>query len=331
MHSTLLRSPRGTAAAAVLAAGGVIAATLLSGGSAARPARAVAVTAPHTPPQTARQAASTTCNPRVSLSPSASTSGLALSRIRQAKHLTVGVDQNSYDWGFRNPATGQIQGFDIDIAKAIARAIFGTDDSAHLYLKTVPTARRQEALASRQVDLVIRTMDATCDRIAGTNGHPAVAFSSVYFEASQELVVPKGSPITGFNSTLNGKRLCLAEGSIAQDDIKAKGYGTKVTAVANQLDCLVRLQLGQVDALMTDSALAAGQAAQDPAVAVLSNSPLGSDPYAVAVNKHDTDLVRFVNSVLDTYRKGQWTQSYNQWLKPKLGATSGPPKPQYSG
>ena len=36
--------------------------------------------------------------------------------------------------------------------------------------------------------------------------------------------------------------------------------------VPNQLDCLVRLQLGQVDAVVTDNALAAGQAAQDPAV-----------------------------------------------------------------
>ena len=33
--------------------------------------------------------------------------------------LKVGIDQNSYLWGFRDPATGQLAGYDVDVAKAI--------------------------------------------------------------------------------------------------------------------------------------------------------------------------------------------------------------------
>ncbi len=40
----------------------------------------------------------------------------------------VGVDQNTYLWGYRDPATGQLTGFDIDMLKQVAQAIFGSSD-----------------------------------------------------------------------------------------------------------------------------------------------------------------------------------------------------------
>ena len=72
----------------------------------------------------------------------------------------------------------------------------------------------------------------------------------------------------------------------------------------NQLDCLVRLQLGQVDAVVTDNALAAGQAAQDPAVELKGGKPFTTEFYGVATKLGKDDLVRRVNKVLDDYRKG---------------------------
>ena len=44
--------------------------------------------------------------------------------------------------------------------------------------------------------MVVRTMTINCDRIK------QVAFSTAYFEAGQQLLVPKGSPITGFDDSL---------------------------------------------------------------------------------------------------------------------------------
>ena len=71
----------------------------------------------------------------------------------------------------------------------------------------------------------------------------------------------------------------------------------------NQLDCLVRLQLGEADAMVTDNALAAGQAAQDPSVELMGE-PFTDEPYGVAMNLEDEDLVRRVNKVLEDYREG---------------------------
>ena len=252
-------------------------------------------------------------HPEASLRPS-SASGDAVRRIQQRGYLTVGVDQNSYLWGYRDPETGQIVGFDIDLVKAIAKDILGSD--AKIVYKTIPTDQRITAVQDHSVDMVVRTMSITCDRIK------QVAFSTAYFEVGQQLLVPKtGTAVTGFDDSLTGRTVCAASGSTAE-----------ALLVPNQLDCLVRLQLGQADAVLTDNALAAGQAAQDPAVHLIGQ-PLTKETYGVAMNLSDTDLVRRVNKVLDDYRSGgansPWMQAYGKWLAHNLPGVTGPPAPLY--
>ncbi len=104
--------------------------------------------------------------------------------------------------------------------------------------------------------------------------------------------------------------------------------------VANQLDCLVELQLGQADAVVTDGALAASQAAQDPTVE-LKGTTFTTEYYGVAMNRGATDLVRRVNRILETYRTSPdgWRASYTKWLLPTLGKDSesaDPPTPHYT-
>jgi polar amino acid transport system substrate-binding protein len=246
-------------------------------------------------------------HPEASLRPS-SASGDAVKRIQQHGYLTVGVDQNSYLWGYRDPETGQIVGFDIDLVKAIAKDILGSD--AKIVYRTIPTDQRISAVQHHTVDMVVRTMSITCDRIK------QVAFSTAYFQIGQQLLVPKtGTTVTGFDDSLNGKTVCAASGSTAEALLDSQPHGARILRVPNQLDCLVRLQLGQADAVLTDNALAAGQAAQDPAVHLIGQ-PLTQE-----------------NKVLDDYRSGgassPWMQAYGKWLAHNLPGVTGPPAPLY--
>jgi polar amino acid transport system substrate-binding protein len=266
---------------------------------------------------------------------SGSTDGAAVRKIVDRGYLIAGVDQNSYQWGFRDPATGDLAGFDIDLVKAIAADILG--DPGKVQYRTVPTNRRVDRIKDGTVDMVVRTMTINCDR-AGD-----VAFSTAYFTAGQQILVPKGSSVTGYNTTLKDKRVCTADSSTGEDKLTgtddgsrqsdAERFGVKQTVtVPNQLDCLVRLQLGLVDAVFTDNALAAGQAAQDPAVHLVGET-VTEEPYGVAMHRDATDLVRRVNRVLERYRAGgsdsPWTRSYVKWLRADLPGISGPPGPAY--
>ncbi|MEV4437537.1 glutamate ABC transporter substrate-binding protein [Streptomyces sp. NPDC049577] len=287
------------------------------GGTAAggRAARAEAVAAEAPPACT---------DPEASLRP-VTTDGPAVRRIKDRGRLIAGVDQNSYRWGYRDPATRELSGFDIDLVHAIAKAVLG--DPGKVTFLTIPTNQRIPALQKGKVDIIVRTMTINCERIG------QVAFSTAYFETGQQLLAPKDSPVTGFDdASLGGRRVCAAKGSTAESELRRNAHSATVTTVPNQLDCLVRLQLGQVDAVLTDSALAAGQAAQDPSVRLVGK-PFTTESYGVAMNLRDEDLVRRVNAVLEDYRRGgdgsPWMLAYRKWLAADLKGITAPPEPKY--
>ncbi|MEU6573923.1 glutamate ABC transporter substrate-binding protein [Streptomyces sp. NPDC046805] len=248
------------------------------------------------------------------------------------RKLIVGIDQNSYRWGYRNPnAKGaELEGFDIDLAHRIAREILGDPDAVQF--KAIPTSRRIPAIKDGRVDMVVRAMTITCDRLAD------VAFSAPYFKTGQQVLAPKSSSITGYNGSLAHKRICTAAGSTAYTKLEEDRKEGRLAAsadisrtVPNQLDCLVRLQLGQADAVVTDAALAASQAAQDPTVE-LKGAAFTTEYYGVAMKKDAGDLVRRVNHILVDYRADGWQASYDKWLSATLGKSSTPsepPPPQY--
>ncbi|MFI1808522.1 glutamate ABC transporter substrate-binding protein [Streptomyces californicus] len=289
---------------------------------------------------TADRARAEACTePEASLPPSDG-GGPNIDRIKQRGKLIAGVDQNSFRWGYRNPATRRLEGFDIDLVRAIAKDVLGDPDA--VVFRAIPTNQRIAALENDRVDVVVRTMTINCKRL------DQVSFSTAYFQAGQQVLAPKESAITGYDSSLKGKRVCSAEGSTAYEALERQSFGalyqddhdgTKrdpdLLTVPNQLDCLVRLQLGEVDAVVTDNALAAGQAAQDPAVELKGKTPFTTEYYGVAAKKGADDLVARVNKVLVDYRAGgddsAWMTSYRQWLAAGLPGISGPPAPKYRG
>ncbi|MGW0826284.1 glutamate ABC transporter substrate-binding protein [Streptomyces sp. NPDC002845] len=265
-----------------------------------------------------------------SLAPSTAETGPTITRIKEKGYLTVGVDQNSYRWGYRNPTSVELEGFDIDIAHRIAEEILGSPDAVRF--KAIPTLQRIPAIQSGQVDMVVRTMTISCTRLK------EVAFSAPYFRTGQQVLAAKSSTIEGYDDSLAEKKICSAAGSTTLDKLTDDQKTGRLvssadisTTVPNQLDCLVRLQLGEVDAVVTDGALAASQAAQDPTVE-LKGEPLTTEYYGVAMEREAEDLVRRVNQVLEEYRTNGWQTSYDKWLSPTLGTDSGdslPPPPEY--
>lgn len=257
-------------------------------------------------------------------------------KARKDRRLIVGVDTNSYRWGYLDPnnPSGELEGFDIDLVHRIAQDILGDRDAVRF--KAIPTSRRVEAIQKGEVDMVVRTMTINCSRIE------EVAFSAPYFVTGQQVLAPKTSTITGYDKTLAGKKVCSAQGSTAYDNLEEgrkngdlPGSTDIRTTVPNQLDCLVKLQLGEVDAVVTDGALAASQAAQDPAVE-LKGGLFTDEYYGVAMKRGSDDLVRQVNRTLENYiGDGGWKASYEKWLHPtmdqgdKESASATPPEAKY--
>ncbi|RKT10946.1 polar amino acid transport system substrate-binding protein [Streptomyces sp. 1114.5] len=298
-----------TRALALLAAGAVV---LTAGGPVGAAPRAAqqAQQEQQTQQEQQEQGPTDTCDVYKSVPPSTE-DGPAVKAIKARRSLVIGVDQNSYRWGARNPNTGQIEGFDIDLARAIGAAVMGDPDK--VVLKPVATADRIDAVKKGRVDLIVRTMTINCKRMED------VAFSKPYFNTTQRVLVPKASPAKSVDDAIKDRTVCAADGSTAQAVVTGKKTAAKVVTVENQLDCLVLMQLGKVDATMTDTGLAAGQAAQDQTVRMVDGEAQ-PEVMGVAMLKESPDLTARVNQVLaDYYARGDWARSYDHWLKPYMG------------
>jgi polar amino acid transport system substrate-binding protein len=241
--------------------------------------------------------------------------GSFMAAIQQRGRLIAGVSADTLLFGYRNPLTGNLEGFDIDLVRQVANAIFG--DPNRVEYKVLTYAQRIPALMDGSVDIVADVMTVNCER------WQQIAFSSQYFDAGQKILVRSDSPATGI-ADMDGKRMCAATGSTNIDNLKNYPK-VEVTAVDDISDCMVLFQQGAVDSVTGDDTVLAGFVAQDP-YAKIVGAPLTSEPYGLGIARTHPEFVRFVNSILERLRSdGTWTRMYQQWLHPTTAPPSPPP------
>lgn len=246
--------------------------------------------------------------------------GSTMARIVARGRVVVGLDIGSNLLSFREPVTGTINGFDVAIAREVAAAMFGSSDA--LTFRILTSDQRVSALENGTVDMVIKSMSATCERAK------KVAFSATYFIAQQRILASRGAAINTV-ADLSGRRVCEARGTTSLQRVRRQVPSAQVISVDSWSDCLVMLQQSQADAISTDDAILAGLADQDPNLTITGPS-MGQEFYAVGINKSQPDLVRFVNAVLFRMSQdGTWLRLYQQWFGGALGPVWSAPAAQY--
>jgi polar amino acid transport system substrate-binding protein len=261
------------------------------------------------------------CNPTASLRPfdNPADADAAVANIRARGRLIVGLDIGSNLFSFRDPITGEIVGFDVDVAGEVARDIFG--NPSQVEYRILSSDERITALQKGEVDAVVKTMTITCDR------RKLVNFSTVYLDAAQRILAPRDSPISK-PADLSGKRVCVAKGTTSLQRIREIAPPPILVEVVNWADCLVTLQQRQVDAVSTDDSILAGLVSQDPYLHIVGPN-MDTQPYGIGVQLDNTGLVRFVNGTLERLRRdGTWNTLYRKWLA-VLGPAPAPPSPRY--
>lgn len=245
-------------------------------------------------------------------------SGSTMAEIEDRGTLIVGVSADTLLMSARNPFTGEIEGFDVDILREVSRAIFGDPD--RLQFRVITSGQRLEVLESGEVDLVARTFTITCAR------WEQIAFSAEYYHAGQQVLVAEGSDAQGLED-LAGQRVCAPEGTTTLNRLSDYPEVEAVAAPTHS-QCLALFQQGQVDAITGDDTILAGFAAQDPYAVVVGES-ISDEPYGIGVPAGNVDMVRFVNAVLEQMvDDGTWTDIYERWLG-DLGAAPEAPTPVY--
>ncbi|WP_436530219.1 glutamate ABC transporter substrate-binding protein [Actinoplanes sp. HUAS TT8] len=272
------------------------------------------------------QATPANCNPRASIRPTGALpaagkmpAGTWMAEIQKRGRVILGTSQDTLLFSSRNPFTGKVEGFDVDMGRMIAQAIFGDPDK--LQIKVIGYDQRVNAVLKGDVDLVADTMTANCVRWKD------VDFSAIYYEAGQKALVKKDSPAKSITD-LGGQKVCSAAGSTSYDNIGEVKSDPPPVAVAKASfgDCLVAFQQNEVDAISTDDTILAGMAAQDPYAKVIGDR-FTQEPYGMAINKQHREFTQFVNAVLaKAQQDGTWAKTYEKWLG---GTAPKPPAAQY--
>lgn len=264
--------------------------------------------------------------PLPALPADAASVGGRLAEIKKRGYLVVGVSADTQLMGARNPLTGQIEGFDIDLARALAKAIFG--DPTKIQLVVITAGQRQSFLVDRKVDVVARNMTMNCARWLDW----PIAFSSEYYHSGQKVLVRKGLPEANLDQLASAKRRVCAP-TATTSLAKLQEYAAKgvvVVTADTHTGCLVKFQQGLADAITGDDTVLAGLAAQDPYAVVPAQQPVTAEPYGLGFNAADKAFVQYTNRLLEEMKAdGRWKALYDTWLAPSLGPAPAPPAGVY--
>lgn len=234
-----------------------------------------------------------------------------LEAIKERDKFVVGVKYDTKLFGLQDPSSKEVEGFDIDIAKEIAKSILGDENKVELVEVTSKT--RIPMLNNGDIDAIIATMTITEER------KQEVDFSDVYFEAGQSLLVKKDSDIKSVKDLKKGDTVLAVKGSTSAKNIRDHSPDATVREYENYQEAFMALKAGQGDTLTTDNSILYGMAQQDPNFTVLEET-FTDEPYGIAIKKGDSEFVNEVNEVLKELKEsGKYDEIYEKWIgeKPK--------------
>mgnify|MGYP001038973594 CR=1 FL=1 len=231
-----------------------------------------------------------------------------LDRIEESpsQKIVWGVKADTNLFGLYNIAESEIQGFDIDIAKAITDVITG--DEANAEFIEVTSKTRIPLIKNGNIDAIIATMTISEERLKQVN------FSEVYFAAGQSLLVPEDSEINSVTDLTADHTVIAVKGSTSAINIREYSPNANIIELENYSEAFTALQSGQGDAVTTDNAILLGMMADSPGYR-LAGEPFTNEPYGIAINHGQEDFLDAVNDALLTLiENGRYAEIFHHWF-----------------
>jgi ABC-type amino acid transport substrate-binding protein len=236
-----------------------------------------------------------------------------LGKVQEQGELTIGVKFDVPPFGFKNPQNNQVEGFDVDLGKALAEKL-GVKPK---FIEAI-SDNRIPFLQDGTADVILSTMTINAERVE------QIEFSDPYYIARGRVLVKKDSDIRGVQD-LGGKKVCTALGSTYEANLKKQAPTARLSLVDSYSECLELIQNGAVDAVSTDDVILTGMIIQDDSLKLVGEQ-LTQEPYGAGIKKGDSEVVDFVNEAFrEVKRDGRWKMLYQRWVGRYTGQKQEPP------
>lgn len=240
-----------------------------------------------------------------------------LQQVLERGKVIVGVTAEFAPLGFTD-ANGNLVGFDIDIARLVAKSLFG--DETKIELRRTAFEARWASVKSGEIDVGIMGTTIFPDRLL------QVAFTDIYLDSGIAVVVRTNTGVDNIGD-LNSSEYTIARlPQPPEDAIMAKYFPTaKSLALSSQSDVFTALEGGRADALLTGLAPANYYAAHHDSFKVLKE--LVSDPtrYGFFMAQGDFEWWLYLNQLVTEMRSGTLYTEYSAIYENWFGR---PPPPQ---
>ena len=198
---------------------------------------------------------------------------------------------------------GEIVGFDVQIAQAIAEKL-----DKELKIEDMEFGAIIDAVASGKADMGVAGMTVREDRLENAN------FSDPYTTATQVIIVQEGSDITEADH-LADKSVGVQENTTGDSFVSDDYPDADVQRYKNGADAVQALVQGKVDAVVIDNEPAKVFVSQNEGLAILE-SPYAVEEYAIAIAKDNDELLEQVNTVIGELKEdGTLQQIIDKYIK----------------
>lgn len=219
--------------------------------------------------------------------------------------LIVGVRDDAPPFGFKDEK-GNLIGYDIDLAKIIAKDILGNENKVEFV--PVTASNRIMKLSANEVDFLIATMSITNQR------QQILDFSVPYYVAGQAILVNSSSKATSL-SDFEGKKLIIVFGSTSERNLRTNVPEVTVIGYKNYDDAYRALKQNKADGIVADDTILLNYALKDKSVKLLPKR-YSKEPYAVVFRKEKESerlLIRVNHIIGRLASKGQLNRLQEKW------------------
>ncbi len=244
-----------------------------------------------------------------------------LETIRERGVLVAGVKDTAPPFGFADPKSGDIVGYDADLVRALADRL-----GVKLRLVPVTTANRIPMLIDGEIDIIAATMSKTRYR-----GH-LVDFTDTYFETGQQFLAKAGTVKS--LKDLEGKRIATVKKSTSELALRKALPSAKVALFDDYLQAAVALKQGAVDAVTGDGALLYGilAMARTRSDYEIPDLRISDEEYALGVRKRDKAFLDAANAALrEMAKSGEQARIRDKWLAFVKSGSAPSPVPPAAG
>ncbi|WP_224365555.1 ABC transporter substrate-binding protein/permease [Hyalangium versicolor] len=239
--------------------------------------------------------------------------GGALARVQAAGVLRVAIDATYPPMEFLE--NGQPVGFDIDLAREIARRLGVTAQFVVMDWDGILAG-----LTSGRYDIILSSMNITPAR------QQQVDFVE-YARMSQVFVTTRGRSIRT-EEELAGYRVAVQTNTTSQrwvEQLQKRGVAvTEIRPFPGATECFAAVKSGQADVIVIDEPVGRFFSRRDDSF-VITGQALEPEPIGIAINKQDADLTAAIARAFEDIRAtGTLKQLSGHWFGGELGQAMKP-------